>query len=70
MQKYVHLQSLGTKLNIISAFVIERVKGLIYIEAERQFDVFEVCRDIVSVHSSCVAPVPENEVSRLLSVQS
>ncbi|KAH7864259.1 hypothetical protein Vadar_027581 [Vaccinium darrowii] len=42
MQKYVHLQSLGTKLNIISAFVIERVKGLIYIEAERQLDVFEV----------------------------
>ncbi|KAH7840013.1 hypothetical protein Vadar_011407 [Vaccinium darrowii] len=70
MQKYMHLQSLGTKLNIISAFVIERVKGFIYIEAERQFDVFEACKDIFSVHLSCIAPVPKDEVSRLLSMQS
>lgn len=42
MQKYVELQSLGTKLNVISAFVVERVRGFIYIEAERQFDIVEV----------------------------
>lgn len=42
MQKYLDLQSLGTKLNVISAFVVERVRGFIYIEAEGQFDIVEV----------------------------
>ena len=42
MQKYVDVLSLGTKLQIISAFALENVKGFIYIEAERQFDINEV----------------------------
>ncbi|KAF7131830.1 hypothetical protein RHSIM_Rhsim09G0146800 [Rhododendron simsii] len=70
MQKYVDLQSLGTKLNVISAFVVERARGFIYIEAERQFDIVEACKGIFSVYSSCAAPVPKNKVSRLLSMQS
>lgn len=42
MQKFVDLVALGTKLQIISAFALDHVKGFIYIEAERQNDVNEV----------------------------
>jgi len=42
MQKYVDLMSLGNKIQIISAFAIDHVKGYIYIEADRQSDVIEV----------------------------
>ena len=39
MQKYVDLQSLGTKLQIISAFSVDHVKGFIYIEVDKQCDI-------------------------------
>ncbi|KAL9997435.1 putative NGN domain, nusG domain superfamily, transcription elongation factor SPT5 [Helianthus debilis subsp. tardiflorus] len=42
MQKYVDVEALGTKLQIISAFAVEHVKGFIYIEAEKQCDINEV----------------------------
>ena len=42
MSKYVDLQSVGTKLQIISAFSVEHVKGFIYIEADKQCDINEV----------------------------
>ena len=42
MQKFMDLQPLGTKLQIISAFALDHVKGFIYVEAERQHDVHEV----------------------------
>lgn len=42
MQKYVDLKSIGTKLQIVSAFAVEHVKGFIYIEAEKQNDINEV----------------------------
>lgn len=42
MQKFADLKSLGTKLQIISAFAIDHVKGFIYIEAYRQIDIIEV----------------------------
>ncbi|KAL4607200.1 hypothetical protein ACB092_09G157500 [Castanea dentata] len=41
MQKYVDLKSLGTKLQIISAFALDHIKGCIYIEADKQFDIIE-----------------------------
>ncbi|XP_052187929.1 protein RNA-directed DNA methylation 3 [Diospyros lotus] len=70
MQKYVELNSLGIKLEIISAFALDHVKGYIYIEAERQFDVNEACKGLCTIYSSRIAPVPKNEVSHLLSVRS
>ncbi|KAL6980301.1 hypothetical protein U1Q18_021943 [Sarracenia purpurea var. burkii] len=70
MQKYVDLHSLGTKLQIISAFALEHVKGFIYIEAERQVDINEACKGLCTIYSSRVAPVPKNEVTHLLSVRS
>jgi hypothetical protein len=41
MQKFVDLKSLGTKLQIISAFAIDHVKGFLYIEADKQIDIIE-----------------------------
>ncbi|KAJ9684691.1 hypothetical protein PVL29_016920 [Vitis rotundifolia] len=70
MQKYIDLQSLGTKLQIISAFSVEHVKGFIYIEADKQCDINEACKGLCSIYTSRVAPVPKNEVTHLLSVRS
>ncbi|KAK4356445.1 hypothetical protein RND71_025416 [Anisodus tanguticus] len=70
MQKYVDLLALGTKLQIISAFALDHVKGFIYIEADRQFDVYEACKCICSIYSSRVVPVPMNEVSHLIAVRN
>lgn len=41
MQKYVDLRALGMKLQIISAFALDHVKGFVYIEADKQCDVNE-----------------------------
>lgn len=42
IQKFVDLKVLGTKLQIISAFAVEHIKGFVFIEAEKQSDVAEV----------------------------
>lgn len=42
MQKYVDLKDQGTNLQIISVFAVDHVKGFIYIEAEKQSDIYEV----------------------------
>lgn len=42
MQKFVDLKPLGTKLQIISAFAVDHVKGFIFIESDKQSDVNEV----------------------------
>lgn len=42
MQKFADLKSLGTKLQIISAFAVDHVKGFVYIEADKQCDINEV----------------------------
>ncbi|XP_056168939.1 protein RNA-directed DNA methylation 3 isoform X2 [Syzygium oleosum] len=70
MQKFVDLMSLGKKIQIISAFAIDHVKGYIYVEADRQSDVIESCRGLCSIYTSRIVPVPRNEVSHLLSVRS
>ncbi|KAF3945796.1 hypothetical protein CMV_027864 [Castanea mollissima] len=62
MQKYVDLKSLGTKLQIISAFALDHIKGCIYIEADKQFDIIEACKGLTTIYSSRIATVPKNEV--------
>lgn len=42
MQKFVDLGSMGTKLQIISAFAVDHIKGFIFIEADKLCDVQEV----------------------------
>ena len=42
MQKFADLYSLGTKLKIKSAFAVDHMKGFVYIEAEKQYDINEV----------------------------
>ncbi|KAK4367078.1 hypothetical protein RND71_014958 [Anisodus tanguticus] len=70
MQKYVDLLALGTKLQIISVFALDHVKGFVYIEADRQFDVYEACKGLCSIYSSRVVPVPMNVVSHLIAVRN
>ncbi|KAJ4720705.1 Transcription elongation factor Spt5 [Melia azedarach] len=69
MQKFVDLQSLGTKLQIISAFAVDHIKGFIYVEAEKQYDVNEACKGLLGIYYSRLGPVPKNEVTHLLSAQ-
>ena len=52
MNNYVDLQSLGTKLQIISVFSVEHVKGFIYIEADKQCDINEVSSLSISLSLS------------------
>lgn len=42
MQKYVDMKLLGSKLQIISVFSLDHLKGFIYIESEKQCDINEV----------------------------
>ncbi|KAL0303323.1 UNVERIFIED_CONTAM: protein RNA-directed DNA methylation 3 [Sesamum radiatum] len=70
MQKFVDLEYMGTKLQIISACALDHVKGFIIIEAEKQNDIYEACKGLSTIYSSRVAAVPSNEISRLLSVRS
>ncbi|PIN24453.1 RNA polymerase II transcription elongation factor DSIF/SUPT5H/SPT5 [Handroanthus impetiginosus] len=70
MQKYVDLENLGTKLQIISACALDHVKGFIFIEAEKQNDIYEACKGLPNIYSSRVAAVPKNELSRLLTFRS
>ncbi|KAI3458924.1 hypothetical protein Pfo_015587 [Paulownia fortunei] len=70
MQKYVDVENLGTKLQIISACALDHVKGFIFIEAEKQNDIYEACKGLSTIYSSRVVAVPNNEISRLLSVRS
>ncbi|XP_021751371.1 protein RNA-directed DNA methylation 3-like isoform X2 [Chenopodium quinoa] len=69
IQKYVDLKVLGTKLQIISAFAVEHIKGFVFVEAERQSDVAEACNQLADVYFSLVTPVPPNEVGHLLVVK-
>ncbi|KAK8609561.1 hypothetical protein V6N13_062007 [Hibiscus sabdariffa] len=70
MQKFIDMKSLGTKLQIISAFSIDHVKGFFYIEADKQCDINEACKGLTYIYASRVVPVPSNEVYHLLNVKT
>ncbi|XP_074276661.1 protein RNA-directed DNA methylation 3 isoform X2 [Silene latifolia] len=69
IQKYVDLKVLGTKLQIISTFAVEHIKGFVFVEAEKQSDVTEACYQLADVYSTLVTQVPSNEVGQLLNVR-
>ncbi|CAL0316444.1 unnamed protein product [Lupinus luteus] len=69
MQKFADLKLLGTKLEIISAFAVDHMKGFVYIEAERQCDINQACNGITGIYVTRVQPVPRNEVFHLFSVR-
>ncbi|XP_068653515.1 protein RNA-directed DNA methylation 3 isoform X2 [Aristolochia californica] len=69
MQKFVDLQELNTKLQIISAFAIDHLKGCIFVEAEKESDVIEACKGYCNLYTTRMSLVPQNEVPHLLSVQ-
>ncbi|KAM7268757.1 hypothetical protein ACFE04_010923 [Oxalis oulophora] len=70
MQKFVDMQSLGTKLNIVSTFTLEHVRGFIFIEADKECEIIEACKGLSSIYATRLAPVPRNEMSHLLSVRN
>ncbi|XP_027365763.1 protein RNA-directed DNA methylation 3 [Abrus precatorius] len=70
MQKFADLNSLGTKLQIISAFAVDHMKGFVYIEAEKQYDINEACKGIPGIYVTRVQPVPRGEVPHLFYVRS
>ncbi|KAE9618766.1 putative translation protein SH3 [Lupinus albus] len=69
MQKFADLKLLGTKLEIISAFSVDHMKGFVYIEAEKQCDINQACNGITGIYATGVQPVPRNDVFHLFSVQ-
>ncbi|GAB4836401.1 hypothetical protein Ancab_001312 [Ancistrocladus abbreviatus] len=69
MQKYMDLKLLGTKLQMVSAFAVEHIKGFVFVEATKQSDVSEACRQLPDVYYSLVTQVPKGEVSHLLAVR-
>ncbi|KAL2924364.1 Protein RNA-directed DNA methylation 3 [Bienertia sinuspersici] len=68
-KKFVDLKELGNKLQIISAFAVEHIKGFVFVEAEKQSDVAEACNQLADVYFSLVTKVPTNEVGQLLVVR-
>ncbi|XP_073016419.1 uncharacterized protein [Primulina eburnea] len=70
MQKYVDLKCLGNKLQIISAFAPDHIKGFIFIEADKQSDIYEACKGLCTIYSTKSAPLPNSEMSQLLSVRN
>ena len=42
MQKYIDLNNYGSKMQIISAFALDHVKGYVFIEADKECDIIEV----------------------------
>ncbi|PIA34337.1 hypothetical protein AQUCO_03800139v1 [Aquilegia coerulea] len=70
IQKFVDLQSLGNKLKTASAFAPDHIKGYIYIEAEREFDVVEACKGLTTVYTSRISSVSKNEIAHLFAARN
>lgn len=65
MQKFVDLDCLGNKLQIVSAFALDHVKGFVFVEADKANDVSEVCFSIF--HLLVVVNLAEWKVAIVLS---
>ncbi|EPS60663.1 hypothetical protein M569_14140, partial [Genlisea aurea] len=70
MQKYVDLKTMGNELQIISACALDHVRGFIFIEADKQSDIYEACKGLSTIYSSRLAVVPDKEISRLFSIRN
>ncbi|XP_010933199.1 uncharacterized protein [Elaeis guineensis] len=70
MQKYIDLNNYGSKMQIISAFALDHVKGYVFIEADKECDIIEACKGFYSVYSSKINRVPGSEVPQLFSSRS
>ncbi|XP_020091605.1 protein RNA-directed DNA methylation 3 isoform X3 [Ananas comosus] len=67
MQKFVDLDCLGNKLQIVSAFALDHVKGFVFVEADKANDVSEACKGFCNIYPGRINLVPPSEVSHLLS---
>ncbi|CAD5330785.1 unnamed protein product [Arabidopsis thaliana] len=69
MHKFVELRKIGTKLEIISVFSVDHVKGFIFIEADKEHDVLEACKSLVGIYATRMVLLPKAETPNLLTVQ-
>ena len=57
MQKFVDLRAMGTKLQLVSAFAVDHIKGFVFIEADKLCDVQEVIYVYNFVQVACSSVV-------------
>ncbi|KAG7549451.1 NGN domain [Arabidopsis thaliana x Arabidopsis arenosa] len=69
MHKFVELKKIGTKLQIISVFSLDHVKGFIFIEADKEHDVLEACKSLTGIYATRMVLLPKAETPNLLTVQ-
>ncbi|XP_010452326.1 PREDICTED: protein RNA-directed DNA methylation 3-like [Camelina sativa] len=69
MHKFVEMKKTGTKLQIISVFFADHVKGFIFIEAEKERDVLEACNNLTGIYATRMVLVSKAETPNLLTVQ-
>ncbi|WOK93955.1 protein RNA-directed DNA methylation 3 isoform X2 [Canna indica] len=70
MEKYVQMDNLGTKLQIVSAFALEHVKGYVFVEADKLSGVIEACKGFCSVYVSRSSVVPRSEIPTLFACRN
>ncbi|KAM0937231.1 putative ribosomal protein L2, domain 2 [Dioscorea sansibarensis] len=70
MQKFIDLHNFGSRLQIVSVFTLDHVKGYVYIEADKAYDVSEACKGFMNLYPSRIGAVARNEVPQLLSIQN
>uniref|UniRef100_A0A1J3I9E5 Putative transcription elongation factor SPT5-like protein 1 n=1 Tax=Noccaea caerulescens TaxID=107243 RepID=A0A1J3I9E5_NOCCA len=69
MHKFVELRKIGNKLQILSVFSVEHVKGFIFIEAEKEHDLLEACKSLTGIYATRMVLLPKAEAPNLLTVQ-
>lgn len=70
MQKFLDLQAQGQDLQIRSAVSLDHLKGLMYVEAEKEAYVKQACKGLRMIYSSKITLVPIKEMTDVLSVES
>ncbi|CAN8257190.1 unnamed protein product [Cochlearia groenlandica] len=69
MHKFVELRKIGNKLQTLSVFYAEHVKGYIFIEAEKEQDVLEACKSLTGIYATRMVLVPKAEAPHLFTIQ-
>ncbi|CAH2074187.1 unnamed protein product [Thlaspi arvense] len=69
MHKFVELRKLGTKIQIVSVFSVEHVKGFVFIEADKEHDVLQACKNLNGIYATRMMLLPKAEAPHLLTVQ-
>ncbi|KFK24880.1 hypothetical protein AALP_AA8G036700 [Arabis alpina] len=69
MHKFAELRKIGTKLQILSVFTAEHVKGFIFIEAYKEHEILEACNGLNGIYATRMMLLPKAEAPQMLAVQ-